>query len=636
MAENKKLGFTFNTWRDENYQPAPDEYSPQNIQEILAEKSLPANKQSQYEQAFAAGGRDFARLYGMIEKAESQGADVDIRVQKIGDDERVWAVLKKIQPSNLTMAVCNGEVKILPDGASLSPEKYRELAKFCWMNDLHIDFPADIDQEFAQDLNQAIRDYENSDGHASNHNTNDDTTERLDDEVAAANADEERIQQEAALLPEEERDAYIKQEREKLAAQKQQKAKATETESPDLKKVKGAMEGFMKRLGKKENSTFFSDYSWRGEIVFRLYAKEGDRKEDGKTNKGRKSNTYEIELRFNVDKNGKMSFSWGTPENKTIDGSYADELVSTMKGQGFTSIRFEMPMQDGDKSKFRESCARFGIIPEGFNLNEHHVKKMMGVAQDSLSQQDLLKYKKRMANRLRRQLKEQNIDFDSMDNRLRDTIISLESDYEDAPKDYRYISFKQAYAGIKDYMHKTVRNVNPQTGYPDAVEVIASADALTEFYGLYKEYCDKPISQLLKEGPEQGKGLNLPEEQAIFLQRTGLQATDQTKLMDLGPKNLQILYECMIGEWKNTVGNRLHEQYTRSDRQESDSDIIKNEISRATLDLRDIAYDLEANGGGKIYFESLGQPRYAGEIVPGQKKKKNYSNQYYQNNQNSR
>lgn len=113
---------------------------------------------------------------------------------------------------------------------------------------------------------------------------------------------------------------------------------------------------------------------------------------------------------------------------------------------------------------------------------------MIDIASGSLSKKDLLIYKERMAERLRRQLKEQNIDFNSEDNRLRDLIVSLEGEVASSPKDYRYGQFHQAYDGIKDsisdHLHHITRQVDPSTGRTDAVKIIGAANAFSEFLNL--------------------------------------------------------------------------------------------------------------------------------------------------------
>ena len=70
-------------------------------------------------------------------------------------------------------------------------------------------------------------------------------------------------------------------------------------------------------------------------------------------------------------------------------------------------------------------------------------KKMMDIAATSLSEDDLLVYKERMAERLRRQIKQQGIEFGSKKNRLRKTIQALESEVTYAP-------LHEAYDGIEN------------------------------------------------------------------------------------------------------------------------------------------------------------------------------------------
>lgn len=591
MAENsKKMGLNFKTWRDADYVPHPDEYKQMDVFNILKEGSIGPRQQEACQQAFNKAPRDLTRLVSIADKIDGDATKVEYGVEQ-GSDAKVFMALKNLQPGGLNLIVVNGEIRVPQQ--ILSPDKYKALAHFCWMNGLQIDIPSDVDEEFRSKFEKAEEEREQV-------GRQDETAREIDSEIQAAND------------PEAQNDLAA------LEQGKEVKKKAAEAKNPDLKKVDAAMKTFMNRLGKNEDKTFFRDYSFRGELVYRLYAKDGDRKNDGKTEKGRKSNTYEIEIRFREERNGGMSVRYGTPENKAVDISYADEMVGILKGQGFTSIRFEMPLTDGDKGKFREACGRAGVIPEGFNLNEHHVKKMMNFAAEALSPKDLLDYKRRMAARLRRQLIEQNIDFNSVDNRLRNTIVGFEEEVRDTPVDHRYISFKQAYDGIKKDIHDRANKRGAETGRADAAEVIGSAKAFVEFYGVYKNFCDKPVSELIADAAV----FNLPEEREQFLTATGLKKDDKTRVMDLGQDKLVILYKCMIEEQQNDATNLLSEQFNRPDR-DSDNEIIKTAVKDATDSMRDVAWDLESNGGGKIYVESLGTPIYQGARAPRNNKRNN-------------
>lgn len=133
----------------------------------------------------------------------------------------------------------------------------------------------------------------------------------------------------------------------------------------------------MKRLGKTSGETFFRSKSWvSGETVYRLYKDPNAYKKDGRPQKdGSVSNTYEIEIRFKVDKDENLSFTYGTPNNAPIDQPYADEIVGMMKAQGYTHIMFEQPMLDADKGGFVKLAPATGLFPRASTLTNTMLKK---------------------------------------------------------------------------------------------------------------------------------------------------------------------------------------------------------------------------------------------------------------------
>ena len=613
------FGLNYVTHRNvDEYSGAYDNanYTVEQARDILADGDYEGvdRRKDVYERAFANSPEDFAQTFSIIDRMEQDSEiHVDMKNDNRGNEHFV-AMFRNAYGSGLDLAISEGHL-ILNSLQGISHEQYRSLARFCWMNSLNIQFPDNVDEHFRHEFELASAAFE-QEVRLGRHQNNDATANAVDNELNEERLSDEEIAEMASHLPEDERAEFIAEQRRQRAAERAA-ATGNSGKSPSKEKLDKHMQTFMKRLGKVSGETFLRTKSiLSGETVYRLYKDPSALSRDGRPQKdGSVSNTYEIEIRFKVDKNENLSFTYGTPNNATIDQTYSDEIVGMMKSQGYTHITFEQPMQDGDKGKFRESCARNGIIPEGFNLNEFHVQKMISIAAGSLSKKDLLIYKERMAERLRRQLQEQNIDFNSEDNRLRDTIVALEGEAASSPRDYRYGQFHLAYDGvadsISDHLHHITRQVDPATGRTDAVKVIGAANAFSEFFEAYDQHCTSTVKEFLDANV-----LNLPEERREFLERTGLSPDCQTKLMDLDPKHLVTIYKCMIKEQEDRAERIFQTQFSNPDREEKDADFVKDQIRQTMETMRDKAYTLKAKGGGDIYIESLGNPKYLGPVTP--------------------
>ena len=588
-------------------------YTTEQAAEILADQDYidVEHRKDVYERAFAISPDDFAQTYSIIERMENDAqVQPAIRQDARGNDHFV-ALFRNVYGGSLNIAISEGHL-ILNSLEGLSAEEYRNLARFCWMNSMNIEFPDNADEYFRRNYEQAYDAYE-QEVRLGDHNANDTTAQEVNDTLNQEHLSDEEILAAAEHLPEDERADFIFEERRRRAAER-----ATEQDNskinPNQEKVDKSMQTFMKRLGKVSGETYFrTNSALSGETVYRLYKDPSAYKKDGRPQKdGSYANTYEIEMRFKVDKDGNLAFTFGTPNNATIDQAYADEMVGMMKAQGYTHINFDLgdTIQDGDKGKFRESCARNGVIPEGFNLNEHQVKKMIDIAAGSLSPKDLLIYKERMVERLRRQLQQQKIDFNSDDNRLYDVINSLEGEV-------RYSKLHKAYDGmrsgesISDVLHKVVREVDPNTGRADAVKVIGAANAFSEFIEAYDQYCNKSVKEFLAANV-----LNLPEERQEFLTISGLSPDDNTPLRQLDPKHLVTIYKCMIKEQEDKAEQIFRAQFSNPNREEVDSEFVKDQVKIAYEGMLDKSNIIKEKGGGSLYIERLGNPRYSGHVTP--------------------
>lgn len=588
-------------------------YTTEQAAEILADGDYEHadTRRDVYERAFAISPDDFAQTYSIIERMENDAqVQPAIRQDARGNDHFV-ALFRNVYGGSLNVAISEGHL-ILNSLEGLSAEEYRNLARFCWMNSMNIEFPDNADEYFRRNYEQAYDAYE-QEVRLGDHNANDTTAQEVNDTLNQEHLSDEEILAAAEHLPEDERADFIFEERRRRATERAAE-ESNSNINPNQEKVDKSMQTFMKRLGKVSGETYFRSNSvLSGETVYRLYKDPSAYKKDGRPQKdGSYANTYEIEMRFKVDKDGNLAFTFGTPNNATIDQAYADEMVGMMKAQGYTHINFDLgdTIQDGDKGRFREACARNGVIPEGFNLNEHQVKKMIDIAAGSLSPKDLLIYKERMVERLRRQLQQQKIDFNSDDNRLYDVINSLEGEV-------RYSKLHKAYDGmrsgesISDVLHKVVREVDPNTGRADAVKVIGAANAFSEFIEAYDQYCNKSVKEFLGANV-----LNLPEERQEFLTVSGLSPDDNTPLRQLDPKHLVTIYKCMIKEQEDKAEQIFRAQFSNPNREEVDSEFVKDQVKIAYEGMLDKSNIIKEKGGGSLYIERLGNPRYSGHVTP--------------------
>ena len=147
-------------------------------------------------------------------------------------------------------------------------------------------------------------------------------------------------------------------------------------------------------------------------------------------------------------------------------------LDTSMKNQGYTHFQFGNEMTDGDKSEFRKSCGRKGIVPLGIYPNEFHVKTMMSLAAENLPEEAVIKYKGAMAKQLRENIAEQGQQFEG--NRLEKTIKNLEG----AVKYDKFNSFASK---------KLLPQMMKINGSKDAVAIIAACQVYNEMLIEYGE-----------------------------------------------------------------------------------------------------------------------------------------------------
>ncbi len=592
-------------------------FTVEQVQSILEDQDYEhvAERQDIYERAFNNNPEEFAQSFSIIDRMEGEvNTNVSLRTDTAGNEHLV-TMFQNTYGSGLNFACIDGKI-ILENLEGITPEQYSALARFCWMNSLNVQFPDNIDEHFRTSLQNAMDSYEQSQRmgtHIPTPQEENETTNALNEEQQA----DEAVRAAAEQLPEEERADFIFNERRRRAYERTQ---TSDSASPDENKIKNKMKLFAKRLGKEEGDTFFSHRSClSGALVYRIYKDSKAAKEDGKMQKdGSFAQTFDVEFRFKFDDNNTFNGTWGTANGAPIAREYADELVGTFKAAGCNYIEFEQPMQDKDKGTFRDVCASNGVIPLGFNLNKHHVAKMINTASGTLTAKGLLDYKARMAKQLRKQLENQNIAFDSEDNDLKETIEKFEAEV-------KYSTFNKACEEIQKHIHHVAKN-KEDDGRSDAVKVVGAGNAFCEFFDIFEACCDMPIRDFI-----QTDALNLPEEKRQFLQETGLSADSNIKLGKLNKEQLIVLYKCMIPEQEARAETYFQNQFSNPDRDIPDSDFVKDTVFSTVEAMRDKAYVLKENGGGNIYIQSLGTPKYHGNVVA-----RNYGNQNHHRQQQQR
>lgn len=674
----------FQSSRDSDYKYAVDEYEPQAVA-VEAKQKLQGYNLT--EEEIGDYTKDYARLLtfknriGSLE-GEAEGPRVQLLKNRTGQDKPVLTLLVELEREgrdNFSFLVINGQIAVDPK-QNMQPEDYQDLVKFCWINGISdVQFPDVVDKNFQQEYMKAEESYDHHAvlGYGSPTQTPlndeldleyDEGTDVINQSIQAEAEENKKIYEEAAKLPQDLQDAYV-------ADKTQEQEKKKEIKQPDLKKLDENLKKYMARLGKEKDSTYYRNKMWKGYLSYRLYGRPEDRKSDGVYEKGSYKETYEVDLRFKIVPNTEYKDNpnqtsvivcrYATPGRKDIDGGNIDEIISMLKGQGVTMVDCGPHVKDSDKGKIRESCARFGLLPT-FNLNEHHVNKMMGVAASSLSAEDVLKYKRRMAKKLRKQIAKGNEDIDK--SRLRDIIIEFEAENGIVPTgivltakdaatciekakrlpddklmeyklqlaqhlrqqiaergepekgnplmktieafeaEYKVVPFKEAFeGGIRNRIDEVLRgDENRQT---NAVKVIGAVDAAYEFYSYYNECSEMKMNEFMA-----GDYLNLPSEKAEFLERSGLKQEDleKLKLRDIGEENLSIMYECMIGECEHKARTRLIEGVARSRLENSNVDPTANEVKNAEQKLQAIYNDLEAVGQGiRRRMRGLGSPVFS-------------------------
>ena len=658
--------FVFKDSKDADYQYQETEYKPQDVAEEAGKIFDLSAMSSREKEDFLA---DYARLLGIREKAAMVFSPEKLKLGKAhyADGDKLVLLIEGMKPSGLSLAIVNGQLEVKPD-AAMTPEKYQDLARLCEMNSIEVtedSFPKNADEKFKDDFLKAMDVYENTGflGYAASA-----------EEKEAEAVFNEQVQNEN--IQEKDDDVLL------AAANNQENTSGKENKPVDFKKIKDNMASFMEvRNGKVKDSTYFRTHTWNGWLDYRIYAKPEDRKADGTWDAKTKTfkDTYEIDIRFK-EKDGVLHCNFSTPGRKCVDGMYADEIVSTFKSHGYTTIDFGN-ITDQDKGKFRDSCACFGVLPS-FNLGEKHARSMLAKAADNKIV-GLPKYKLRMAKKLRKQIEKGGKGMESEDNKgLRAVIIECEAENgivaqgiklkeadvskmlriakdnltetelldfkhdlavtlnnqmvaensynDDNPlkklaegfaDEYNYTPFKKTFEQVLKHVDLVAKG-DDETRRAKAEDVIGAMDTAKELFGYYKEFGDKSLADFMASGL-----LNLDEEKTAFLQACNIPQSefDKVKFKDMGRENMMALYKVMIPENTEKAQKRL-EAATSGLFGEGFKDEVAREVKASRDRICDVAGELEEMGLGRIRVSSVGNPVFVN--------KNNVSRQQNRNNFN--
>lgn len=403
-----------------------EEYRPELVEDVFAPGGALEADESQYN-LFLKDPEQYSFLYGFSEDiAADKNFEIGQRkVQYDPDHDKLALLMRLTHPSDLTFKFEDGKVTV-PD--NLSPAQIKALAQLLWFHNISgLELPDSNSPEFNQNF-------------------------------AAADAAVKQEYQEKpkVIAPVEKVDMPEEKKEEK---------------KPDIKKIDEHMKRWVEvRLGK--NSKSYKRKKSRSEVTWRIYPDPNAKDKDGKCEKGVTAHTYSVEIKAYLDKNGVLNMTWNTPNTKKMEQDQYDEIVDIMKNQGYTHFQFGNEMTDGDKSEFRKSCGRKGIVPLGIYPNEFHVKTMMSLAAENLPEEAVIKYKAAMAKQLRENIAEQGQQFEG--NRLEKTIKNLEG----AVKYDKFNSFASK---------KLLPQMMKINGSKDAVAIIAACQVYNEMLIEYGE-----------------------------------------------------------------------------------------------------------------------------------------------------
>lgn len=269
---------------------------------------------------------------------------------------------------------------------------------------------------------------------------------------------------------------YLQNQQQRRQQQPQPQPQPAQSAGPSIAKAEEIFEDMLySGLGKQKDVTyrkkfhFFPSYT-EYDLYDQAYAFE----EDGKRKDGKAKFTYSCKLFIRRGKDGKLCFSYRTPNNKKIDESVIDALCGAFKDMGYTHINFPVGVPNAEKGIWRKMLAEKGIVPRGMSLDRSKVEGMLEAAKKKLSTEKLAEYKYRLALEMTAANQRKGKSIDDSEQQFIDGLI----------KSYQYRAFTNGFAMcLKGKLTRILRTENQDTG---AIDKIAAFRAMRRVFDVYK------------------------------------------------------------------------------------------------------------------------------------------------------
>lgn len=228
-------------------------------------------------------------------------------------------------------------------------------------------------------------------------------------------------------------------------------------------------------LGKQQDVTYRKKFHFFPSYTeYDVYDQAYAFKEDGKRKDGQAKFTYSCKLFIRRGKDGKLCFSYRTPNNKKIDESVIDAMCGAFKDMGYTHINFPAGVPNAEKGIWRKMLAEKGIVPRGMGLDRSKVEGMLEAAKKKLSSEQLAEYKYRLALEMLAANQRKGKKVDDSEQQFIDSLI----------KSHQYRAFTNGFAmTLKGKLTRILRTENQDTG---AIDKIAAFRAMRRVFDVYK------------------------------------------------------------------------------------------------------------------------------------------------------
>lgn len=367
--------------------------------------------------------------------------------------------------------------------------------------------------------------------------------------------------------------------------------------SYDYKEFKHKVEFdiLQRNMGKKEGLSFFHQTE-NGYDKWYVYDSENPNNysDDGAIGKdGSIKTKHAFVIWAKEKKDGSLELGYSMPPGKNISNALADKLISLHKDRGYTHIKFN-DLTDDDAGTFRIRCAQMGIIPIGIGINEKHAAKMVSEAEGKLSSGDLQKFKWRLAQQMRANLRKQGKSI--VGDRTEGYIYELEGNYNFTP-------FKQAY----DDVIKKMMDEEKRSG--KAENAIGSAYALEKVFEAYRGgELDSPRSVTLGQVLKPESQIFTEEEiNAIKARFSGQgRPLDLDKTMNaISKEDMGEIFQAILPIQQKQVERDLADKIQGYDNKKDKDEAVKEEISTANEAVSRVFGELETKGIKKPYIAPI-------------------------------